>query len=160
YSLTGENAHYGTPINVNAPGRIPGGSSSGSAAAVAGGLVDFAVGSDTGGSVRAPASFCGIYGIRPTHGRGSLDGACPPAPSFDTCGWFARDPVLLERVGRVLLGDSSYERPGKLLIAEDAFTIAGDAVSRALGSAVERVSSRIGKPAAVTVAGEGLSQWF
>src|SRR5262249_46188864 len=66
YRLTGENAHYGTPINVNAPGRIPGGSSSGSAAAVAGRLVDFAVGSDTGGSVRAPASFCGIYGIRPT----------------------------------------------------------------------------------------------
>src|SRR5438093_9304209 len=77
YSLTGENAHYGTPINVNAPGRIPGGSSSGSAAAVAGGLVDFAVGSDTGGSVRAPASFCGIYGIRPTHGRVSLEAHVP-----------------------------------------------------------------------------------
>jgi amidase len=75
WSLNGENAHYGTPVNVNAPGRIPGGSSSGSAAAVAGGLCDFALGSDTGGSVRAPASFCGIYGIRPTHGRVSLEGA-------------------------------------------------------------------------------------
>src|SRR3989442_12875541 len=72
WSLTGENAHYGAPVNVNAPGRIPGGSSSGSAAAVAGGLVDFALGSDTGGSVRAPSSFCGIYGIRPTHWRVSL----------------------------------------------------------------------------------------
>jgi len=159
YSLTGENAHYGTPINVNAPGRIPGGSSSGSAAAVAGGLVDFALGSDTGGSVRAPSSFCGIYGIRPTHGRVSLEGACPLAPSFDTCGWFARDPVLLERVGRMLLGDTSHERPRKLLIADDAFRIAGDVVTRALGSAVERVSSLIGIPAAVTVAGEGLSHW-
>src|SRR6516225_9676991 len=160
YSLMGENAHYGTPININAPGRVPGGSSSGSAAAVAGRLVDFAVGSDTGGSVRAPASFCGIYGIRPTHARVSLDGACPLAPTFDTCGWFARDPELLERVGRVLLGDTSRERPGKLLIADDAFKIAGDVVTGALGSALERVSSRIGKPAGVTVAGEGLSQWF
>src|SRR6185436_3469607 len=75
FSLNGENAHYGTPVNVNAPGRIPGGSSSGSAAAVAASLVDFALGSDTGGSVRAPASFCGIYGMRPTHGRFSLEGA-------------------------------------------------------------------------------------
>jgi amidase len=104
WSLNGENAHYGTPVNVNAPGRIPGGSSSGSAAAVAGGLCDFALGSDTGGSVRAPASFCGIYGIRPTHGRVSLEGACPLAPSFDTCGWFARSAEVLERVGRKYKG--------------------------------------------------------
>ncbi len=68
YSLNGENVHYGTPVNPNAPGRIPGGSSSGSAAAVAGGLVDFALGTDCGGSVRLPASFCGIYGLRTTHG--------------------------------------------------------------------------------------------
>ena len=107
YSLNGENPHYGTPVNVNAPGRIPGGSSSGSAAAVAAGLVDFALGSDTGGSVRAPASFCGIFGMRPTHGRIPLDGACPLAATFDTAGWFARDATLLERVGRVLLADSA-----------------------------------------------------
>jgi amidase len=99
WSLTGENAHYGTPINVNAPGRVPGGSSSGSAAAVAAGLVDFAIGSDTGGSVRGPASYCGILGLRPTHGRISLDAVCPLAPSFDTCGWFARDAAVFERVG-------------------------------------------------------------
>src|SRR3954464_9967927 len=103
FSLNGENAHYGTPVNVNAPGRIPGGSSSGSAAAVAGALVDFALGSDTGGAGRGPASFCGGYGIRPTHGRVSLEGACPLASSFDTAGWFARDPGILERVGAVLL---------------------------------------------------------
>src|SRR4029434_9037817 len=80
FSLTGENAHYGTPVNVNAPGRIPGGSSSGSASAVAAAVVDFAVGSDTGGSVRLPASFCGILGMRPTHGRIPLDRVCPLDP--------------------------------------------------------------------------------
>jgi len=98
WSLTGENAHYGAPLNVSAPGRITGGSSSGSASAVAAGVVDFAVGSDTGGSVRLPASFCGILGMRPTHGRIPLDGVCLLAPSFDTCGWFARDAGVFERV--------------------------------------------------------------
>ena len=89
--ILGENAHYGTPTNPNAPGRVPGGSSSGSAAAVAGGLVEFAIGTDTGGSVRIPASFCGIFGIRPSHGRLSLAGVVGQAPSFDTVGWFARE---------------------------------------------------------------------
>ena len=160
YSLQGENAHYGTPVNVNAPGRIPGGSSSGSAAAVAGGLCDFALGSDTGGSVRAPASFCGVYGIRPTHGRISLEGACPLAPSFDTCGWFARDPATLERVGQVLLPDASVETPQRLLLAQDAFALAGSAVRQALEPAMRRVQALLGAPQAVTVAGEGLSEWW
>jgi len=160
WSLNGENAHYGTPVNVNAPGRIPGGSSSGSAAAVAGGLCDFALGSDTGGSVRAPASFCGIYGIRPTHGRVSLEGACPLAPSFDTCGWFARSAELLERVGRVLLGSENAVAPRRLLLAQDAFALAGDSVARALDPAVKRISAMVGKPEPVTVAADGLPQWF
>src|SRR5213596_3333152 len=122
YSLMRENAHYGTPINVNAPGRIPGGSSSGSAAAVAGGLVDFALGSDTGGSVRVPASFCGLYGVRPTHGRIPLDGILLQAPSYDTIGWFARDAELFARVGAVLQQSSvPAAHPGRLVIAEDAF---------------------------------------
>ncbi len=160
WSLNGENVHYGTPVNVNAPGRIPGGSSSGSAAAVAGGLCDFALGSDTGGSVRAPASFCGIYGIRPTHGRVTLAGACPLAPSFDTCGWFARSAELLERVGRVLLGGAKDETPRRLLLAQDAFGLAGEAVADALAPAVARVSALLGKPERVTVAADGLPQWF
>jgi len=161
FSLNGENAHYGTPVNVNAPGRIPGGSSSGSAAAVAGGLVDFALGSDTGGSVRAPASFCGIYGIRPTHGRISLEGACPLAASFDTCGWFARDAAVLEHVGRVLLdGGRSSAQPGNVLLASDAFALAGDTVTRALQPAIDRISSLLGHPQPVTVSAEGLPQWF
>ena len=105
WSMFGINAHFGTPINPAAPDRIPGGSSSGSAAAVAAGLVDVAIGTDTGGSVRAPASFCGVWGLRPTHGRVSLDGCMELAAGFDTCGFFARDHQTLLRAGRVLLGD-------------------------------------------------------
>ncbi|MGH8702113.1 MAG: amidase [Burkholderiales bacterium] len=160
WSLNGENAHYGTPVNVSAPGRIPGGSSSGSAAAVAGGLCDFALGSDTGGSVRAPASFCGVFGIRPTHGRVSLEGACLLAPSFDTCGWFARSAEVFERVGRVLLGADGGSAPRRLLLAQDAFALAGEAVARALEPAVKRISALLGKPEPVTVAADGLAQWF
>ena len=101
--ICGENAHYGTPVNPRAPGRVPGGSSSGSASAVAGELVDFALGSDTGGSLRVPASFCGLYGLEPTHGRIPLDGVLPQSASYDTVGWFARDPETFARVGAVLL---------------------------------------------------------
>jgi len=116
YSLLGMNAHYGTPINSAAPLRIPGGSSSGSAAAVAANLVDFAIGSDTGGSVRAPASFCGIYGMRPTHGRISLAHTRPLAKSFDTVGWFTREPKLLLQVGEVLLREKAVRQAEQLLI--------------------------------------------
>lgn len=160
YSLNGENAHYGTPVNVNAPGRIPGGSSSGSAAAVAGGLVDFALGSDTGGSVRAPASFCGIYGMRPTHGRISLEGACALAKSFDTAGWFARDAMTLERVGRVLLGTDAPPAPGGILLAQDAMAMLDSAAAAALQPALARIAAALAAPRPVTVSVEGLPQWF
>ena len=161
WSLTGENAHYGTPVNVNAPGRIPGGSSSGSAAAVAADLVDFAIGSDTGGSVRLPASYCGILGLRPSHGRIPLDGVCPLAPSFDTCGWFARDADVFERVGRVLLRDAAPARkPARLLVAEDAFAYADAAAAAALEPALERVTAIAGAPKRVTVGDEPLDKWM
>ena len=160
YSLNGENAHYGTPVNANAPGRIPGGSSSGSAAATAGKLVDFALGSDTGGSVRAPASFCGVYGIRPTHGRLSLEGACALAKSFDTAGWFARDAVLLERIGRVLLGETAAVKPGAALLAEDGFALLGSGAVEAFQPALEKIKTIIGTLQPVTVSAEGLPQWF
>jgi amidase len=160
YSLNGENAHYGTPVNVNAPGRIPGGSSSGSASAVAGKLVDFALGSDTGGSVRAPASFCGVYGIRPTHGRVSLQGACALAKSFDTAGWFTRDALLLERIGRVLLGETGTGNQGVALLADDAFALLGSAAVAALQPALEKIKAVLGPLQNVTVSAEGLPQWF
>ena len=160
YSLNGENSHYGTPVNVNAPGRIPGGSSSGSAAAVAGGLVDFALGSDTGGSVRAPASFCGIYGIRPSHGRISLEGACPLAQSFDTTGWFARDALLLERIGQVLLGMETPAAQGSVWLAEDALALLDATAQYALQPALSRIRNAIGGFCPVTVSAQGLPQWF
>ena len=161
YSLMGENAHYGTPVNVNAPGRIPGGSSSGSAAAVAGNLVDFAVGTDCGGSVRLPASFCGIYGFRPSHGRIALDGCMPLASSFDTFGWFARDAATLARVGEVLLEETPRAmRPKRLLIATDAFKSAGPDVAAALSRAVDRVRMFIGNDQPAVIAGDGLAACF
>lgn len=86
YSINGENAHYGTPKNPCASDRIPGGSSSGSAVAVGANLVDFSLGTDTGGSVRVPAAFCKIHGFRPSHGVVSVDGVIPMAQSFDTVG--------------------------------------------------------------------------
>src|SRR5437667_7917712 len=110
--IVGEHAFYGTPINSRAPRRVPGGSSSGSAAAVAAGLCDTALGTDTGAAVRVPASFCGIYWIRPTHGRLPLDGMLPQAPSSDTTGWFARAAETFARVSRVMLGEAiSPARP-------------------------------------------------
>ena len=124
YSILGMNAHFGTPVNPLSPERVPGGSSSGSAVAVAGGLVDFAIGSDTGGSVRLPASFCGIYGIRPTHGKISLQHARPLAKSFDTLGWFARDTQTLLKVGKVILGDEPQQViDSKIIIPKQALGV-------------------------------------
>ena len=161
YSLTGENVHYGTPVNLRAPDRIPGGSSNGSAAAVTAGLVDFAIGTDCGGSVRLPASYCGIVGMRPTVGRVPLDGVIPFGPPFDVAGWLARDARVLERVGRVLLADDSEAaQPRRLLRAADAFAMVDEAVAGAVNGAVDRVAALVGAVEDVTVAPEGLEAWF
>ena len=161
YSLSGQNAHYGTPVNSAAPGRIPGGSSSGSASAVAGGLVDFALGTDCGGSVRLPASYCGILGIRPTHGRISLEGVSPFTWSFDVAGWFARDADIFARVGQVLLGGESHHGlPKRLLIAEDAFGLVDESVATALSQAVEKAAVVIGTKGSVTVSPSSLEEWY
>jgi amidase len=158
--IFGENAHYGTPVNPRAPGRVPGGSSSGSASAVSGGLVDFALGSDTGGSVRVPSSFCGLYGLRPTHGRIPLDGILLQTPSYDTIGWFARDADLFARVGSVLLqSEIRAVRPRQLVIAEDAFEVADPGVQDVLRPAVDRVTSLIGNCTTAHLAPVRLGDW-
>jgi amidase len=161
YSLSGQNFHYGTPVNSAAPGRIPGGSSSGSASAVAGGLVDFALGTDCGGSVRLPASYCGILGIRPSHGRISLEGVAPFTWSFDVAGWFARDADVFARVGEALLDeDGKSPAPRRLLYAQDAFDLLDREVSDALASAVDAAAGIIGSRADITVSPGGLPGWY
>lgn len=143
YSLQGENHHYGTPVNPRASGRVPGGSSSGSAVAVAAGDADFALGTDTGGSVRIPASYCGVYGFRPGHGAVSAEGVIPLAPSFDTVGWMSRDAETLLRVGRILLengieSDSESESESgsgaacRLYLPSEAWELAEPGVRQAL----------------------------
>ncbi len=132
FSLEGVNAHYGTPLNPACPDRIPGGSSSGSAAAVAARLVDFALGTDTGGSVRVPASFVGVFGFRPTHDAVSIAGVVPFAPSYDTVGWFARDIAKLSAVGDVLLPKASLVPIRRLRLVRDAFALADPPVAASL----------------------------
>jgi amidase len=124
FSLEGRNVHYPDLMNPICPDRLPGGSSSGSAVAVAAGQTDFALGTDTGGSVRVPANFLGLFGLRPSHGALSLDGVVPFAPSYDTVGWFARDAELLAQVGAALLPQASTTPITKLLLARDAFAMA------------------------------------
>lgn len=164
YSINGENPHYGTPVNPNAVGHIPGGSSSGSASAVAGGLVDFALGTDTGGSVRVPASFCGIFGLRPTHGRIPLEGLMPLAPSFDTIGWFARDPALMRQVGEVVLDDWRADdgAPARVYVPHDVWALCDPGTKAALSHAMTVIEKRFGAPEEIGLApvDEGLRPWF
>jgi amidase len=147
FSMSGKNAHFGTPINGAAPERIPGGSSNGSASAVSNGLCDFALGTDTGGSVRTPASYCGLFGIRPSHGRISLANCQPLCKTMDTCGFLARSGAVFERVGQCLLGEDTQplEAP-RLVIAPELFEMIPAATQVALRPALERVSTLYGKP--------------
>lgn len=163
FSIVGENHHFGTPVNVNAKDRVCGGSSSGSAAAVAGCHVDFALGTDTGGSVRVPASFCGLFGLRPTHGRVSLDGVFPLAPSFDTAGWFAREPTLMRRIGSILLNDDKAPTasPVRLLYPGDAWEQADPETRTALSTALKKLESRYGPAEPIRLSDDdGLDRWF
>jgi len=158
--ILGENAHYGTPINTKAPDRVPGGSSSGSAAAVAGGLVDFALGSDTGGSVRIPASFCGLYGLRPTHGRIPLEGILMQAPSYDTIGWFTRDADTYARVAEVVFGGPIPDTaPSRIVIAQDAFDEADPEISTVLLPIAEKIAALAGSTITLRLSPNGLTEW-
>ncbi|WP_028605690.1 amidase [Ottowia thiooxydans] len=145
YSLNGRNIHFGTPRNGAAPDRIPGGSSSGSASAVSHGLCDIALGTDTGGSVRAPASHCGLFGLRPTHGRISLSDCVALAPSLDTGGVFARDATHLRIASKVLLGSDPKPLKGvRLLRAVDTFALLSPSAEQALLPSVVRLQATHG----------------
>ncbi|MDB5849227.1 MAG: amidase [Rhodoferax sp.] len=155
FSMNGNNAHFGAPRNGAAPDRITGGSSSGSASAVSCGLADIAIGSDTGGSVRAPASHCGLIGLRPTHGRISLANCMPLSPGFDTCGWFARDIASFARVGEVLLGPDTAAplATPRWLAAADVLALLDPAVQAVFSATLDRLSFAIGTPTPVQASG-------
>lgn len=164
FGLTGENVWHGTPVNPKAPGRFPGGSSCGSAAAVAAGLVDFAMGSDTGGSVRIPASYCGVFGIRPSWGAISLAGCCALGPSFDTPGWFAANAEVLARVGAELLplepGGPNCMPSGPLLKPDDVWINADPQVAQRLLPALEATERVLGQSLRVELTPEGLGDAY
>ncbi|MEN9779729.1 MAG: hypothetical protein RL014_877 [Pseudomonadota bacterium] len=154
FSMNGNNAHFGAPINGGAPDRISGGSSSGSAAAVSSRLADLALGTDTGGSVRAPASHCGLYGIRPTHGRVSLRGCMDLSPSLDTCGWFARDAQTFARAADVLAGADAQPLPERVRLLEptDVWALLAPDATQALAAARSRIQAALGPAAPVQAA--------
>ena len=154
--MFGMNPHFGTPINPKAPSRVPGGSSSGSASAVAANFCDFALGTDTGGSVRVPASFCGLYGLRTTFGRVSVAGIMAMAPSFDTVGWLARDATTLKRVGEIYFGPIGAFKPARLLLARDAF----DIPVHQIGEALLPAAQSLGRMTEVTLFEEGVEHWL
>lgn len=160
YSLSGQNHHYGTPVNPRAPLRVPGGSSSGSAVAVASGACDIAIGSDTGGSVRIPAAFNGVYGIRPTHGRVDLAGAMAMAPSFDVPGWFAAGSGLLRQTGRVLLiGESRPHRVEQVVLLEDTFDQTDPAIVAALEGFIAGAGIVPARSHRASFSSGGLDEW-
>lgn len=153
FSLSGTNVHYGTPHNPAAPGRVPGGSSSGSAAAVAGGMVDVALGTDTGGSVRVPASYCGIVGLRPSHGRVDGRGVFLLAPSFCTVGLLARDGetlaaawASLARAGAVGDGPEPSREVEEIVVVPELMALAGESAARSLTAAAREVALLLGLP--------------
>lgn len=160
YSVLGTNAHYGQPVNARAGRYVTGGSSCGSAAAVAASMCDFALGSDTGGSIRVPASFCGLYGLRPTHGRIDTTGATPMAPSFDTVGFLARDAALFRTVGHLLLDEQRVNAPiERLVLAQDIVSYSEASTDQALWQALDKLAGVIPKPMQADIAGETIEAW-
>jgi amidase len=159
--IFGDNAHYGTPNNPRAPGHVPGGSSSGSAVAVAGGLAKLALGTDTAGSTRVPASFCGIYALRPTLGRIPQDGMLGQSPTFDTVGLMADEPDLLARMGEVLLRQAvSDARPAKVVVLDDAFAFADPDVAKAVEAVLPRIAEAVAPMTHARLSPVTLFEWL
>ncbi|KAJ3697731.1 hypothetical protein LUZ61_001436 [Rhynchospora tenuis] len=147
FGMSGDNKSFGMPTNPAALDRIPGGSSSGSAVAVAAGFVDFALGVDTVGGVRIPGAYCGVLGFRPSHSAVSNIGVIPVSPSLDTVGWFAKEPGVLHKVGYVLLQLSytnSYQ-PRQFIMADDCFDMVKIQSSRLTQVVVRSVERLFGR---------------
>lgn len=160
YSVLGTNAHYGQPVNSRAPEHVTGGSSCGAAAAVAASMCDFALGSDTGGSIRVPASFSGLYGLRPSFGRIDTSGATAMAPSYDTIGYLAREAELFRKIGHVLLeGPSVAAKIDRLILAEDFFGHAEASADQALWRVLASIGPALPAPEHRTIVGEEIDEW-
>lgn len=167
YSLSGTNVHDGMPPNPAAPGRVPGGSSAGSASAVAAGAADIGLGTDTAGSVRVPASYCGVFGFRPSWGRVPLDGCVPLAPGYDTVGWLTPSAALAATAGTVLLDrwtGAAPAPPERLVVATDGFALLDPGLLEPFGAVIatlaELVGTRRDEPLAPTTdGGDGLADW-
>ena len=149
FSLSGDNVHFGMPRNPAAPDRDPGGSTSGPASAVAGGLSELGLGTDTLGSIRVPASYCGIWGFRPTHGRVPVDGVMPLAQTFDTVGVLADRPERLQRAAEALLGErlAAPPTPSRLLLAPPLLSAAEPEVAEATRRAAHDLAELLGAEA-------------
>ncbi|WP_432501115.1 AtzH-like domain-containing protein [Kineococcus arenarius] len=146
FSLMGVNVHWGTPRNPAAPAHLPGGSTSGPAAAVAAGEADLGLGTDTAGSLRVPGSFCGLYAWRPSHGAVDTSGVLPLAPSFDTVGLLAADPALLAAAADVLLVPAPTARPSALLRSSALFSLASPRTALAVDAALAALAVQTGLP--------------
>lgn len=166
FSLSGTNVHYGTPVNPAAPEHVPGGSSSGSAAAVAAGLVDYSLATDTAGSTRVPASYCGTFGVRTTHGRIPMTGVVPLAPFFDTVGVLAATGEALQRAATVLLKPGADPQvaaapPTEIVLATDILALADSDTAAAVMAAARGLADVAGIPVTeATLAGaDTLADW-
>ncbi len=161
FSLNGENVHYGTPVNPTDITRIPGGSSSGSAVAVASGAVDFALGTDTGGSVRIPASYCGVYGFRPTHGAVSINGVIPLARRFDTVGWMTREIDLLIEIGSHLIEQSKEKHSiERMIVPEDILELCSNECQQAFAKQIEKVKAFVKNIESRRIGSDGIEHWL
>ena len=160
FSLTGINAHYGAPVNPRAPDRVTGGSSSGSVSLVAGGAVDIATGSDTGGSIRGPASYTGLIGLRATHGVLPIEGVMPLAHTFDVPGWFTRDAELYAKVARVLLPASEHRltRLIRLQVLDDL--VMGQDEASVLTEGRGRIASHFSETKGSSAFHRSIDDWY
>jgi amidase len=141
YSIAGANPHYGTPPNPRVPGGLPGGSSSGPASAVASGQASIGLGTDTAGSVRVPASYNGLWGLRTTYGAVSRERLLPLADSFDTVGWLTRDGETLRLAAAATLGEDSVEPSPGFLIDPALVAVADPSVRQAFTTMTAGISA-------------------
>ncbi|MFE1664789.1 AtzH-like domain-containing protein [Microbacterium sp. P02] len=172
YSIAGDNAHYGTPPNGAVPGALPGGSSSGPASAVATGQAEIGLATDTAGSIRVPASYQGLWGLRTTHGLVPRQGLLPLAQSFDTIGWLTRDGETLQRVvdwclsydgsdsTESVLGESGEELPWSFLIPDEILDAVEPDTRAAFEALVGKLQQGTDAPPVASVSLGDLGEWY